>query len=274
MGLALAETAELHQSRRRAGRPPQALLSSARITKAALKLISHDGYKGLTMAALARSLNVAPSALYNHVRSKQDVLLLVEDHLMGRVNVSAFATEPWDAAVASWARSYRDVFAAHLPLIPVIAMLPVTNAPATITMYEAVTNGFLRAGWAPESVIDAVVALESFIYGSAYDVNAPADIFDAGTLAPQAPSFSVAVTRRGLGRAGAGVHDVSVAGSASTADAVTGSQDVTVTDGTGTDHAPEPADSTKPVRNDADAAFTLGLDAMIAGLAATRGPQG
>ncbi|SEE95263.1 regulatory protein, tetR family [Arthrobacter alpinus] len=225
----MAEPVEPHaQARRRAGRPPRALLSSARITKAALKLVSHDGYKGLTMAALARSLNVAPSALYNHVQSKQDVLLLVEDHLMGRVDVSAFALEPWETAVSTWARSYRDVFASHLPLIPVIALLPVTNAPATVTMYEAVTVGFLAAGWPPESVIDAVVALESFIYGSAYDVNAPANIFDAGELAPQAPNFSSAVERRGARAA---------------------------------------------TRNDADAAFEVGLKAIIAGLAATLGPR-
>lgn len=228
----MVETADLHhQARRRAGRPPQALLSSARITKAALKLISHDGYKGLTMAALAKSLHVAPSALYNHVRSKQDVLLLAEDHLMGRVDVSAFRNEPWESAVASWARSYRDVFAAHLPLIPVIALLPVTNAPATITMYEAVTQGFLAAGWPRESIIDAIVALESFIYGSAYDVTAPDDIFDVGSLAPEAPHFSDAVQHRGLG--------------------------------------PSPATGRA---NDADAAFALGLKAMIAGLAATVGP--
>ncbi len=221
------------QARRRAGRPPQALLSSARITQAALKLVGRDGYKGLTMAALARSLHVAPSALYNHVSSKQDVLLLVEDHLMGRVDVSAFGAQPWAEAVCVWAHSYRDVFAGHLPLIPVIALLPVTNAPATITMYEAVTRGFLDAGWAPETVIDAVVALESFIYGSAYDANAPADIFDAGDLAPDAPSFSAAVARRGSG-------------------------------------ATDPA---VRARHDADAAFTLGLNAMVAGLAATLGQK-
>lgn len=225
----MAEPVEQHsQARRRAGRPPQALLSSVRITKAALNLISRDGYKGLTMAALARSLNVAPSALYNHVQSKQDVLLLVEDHLMGRVDVSAFASEPWESAVGTWAQSYRDVFASHLPLIPVIALLPVTNAPATVTMYEAVTAGFLSAGWPQESIIDAIVALESFIYGSAYDVNAPADIFDVGELAPEAPNFSSAVEHRGT-RAAA--------------------------------------------RNDADAAFEMGLKAMISGLAATIGPR-
>lgn len=185
------------------------------------------------MAALAKSLNVAPSALYNHVSSKQDVLLLVEDHLMSRVDVSAFGTETWKTAVRIWAHSYRNVFASHLPLIPVIALLPVTNAPATITMYEAVTNGFLAAGWAPEAVIDAVVALESFIYGSAYDVNAPDDIFDAGMMAPAVPNFSAAVARRGL------VPGV------------------------------DPAAKPEP-RKDADAAFTLGLNAMIEGLAATR----
>lgn len=179
------------------------------------------------MAALAKSLHVAPSALYNHVSSKQDVLLLVEDHLMGRVDVSAFETQPWEAAVKIWAHSYRNVFASHVPLIPVIALLPVTNAPATITMYEAVTKGFLAAGWPSESIIDAVVALESFIYGSAYDVNAPDNIFDTGTMAPQTPTFTAAVARR----SNTGGH------------------------------------------NDADAAFSLGLSAMVAGLAATLGPE-
>ncbi len=209
--------------KRRAGRPVNAVLNSTRITQAALKLVSQDGYQSLTMAALAKSLNVAPSALYNHVASKQDVLLLVEDHLMGRVDVSAFRSKPWMEAVVTWAYSYRNVFATHLPLIPVIALLPVTNAPATITMYEAVTKGFQNAGWPLESIIDAVVALESFIYGSAYDVNAPADIFDAGSLSPKAPNFSAAVERRGISMG---------------------------------------------VRSDADAAFDLGLRAMVAGLAA------
>lgn len=182
--------------RRRAGRPPHALLGQAQITKAALKLVARDGYKALTMSGLARTLNVAPSALYNHVSSKQDVLLLVEDSLMGRVDVSAFAARPWAEAVRLWAHSYRDAFSAHLPLIPVIALLPVTNAPQTIRMYEAVTEGFLRAGWPQERIVDAIVALESFIFGSAYDVNAPADIFATGELEAEAPHFSSAVARR------------------------------------------------------------------------------
>ena len=179
--------------RRRAGRPSAAVLDKAGITAAALELINRKGYDGLTMAALARELDVAPSALYNHVASKQDVLLLVEDHLMSLVDVSGFGSAAWEAAVRTWAWSYRDVFAAHTPLIPVIAVLPVTDAPQTLAMYETVSKGFADAGFPQEHIIPAIVALESFIFGSAYDVTAPEDIFESGSMAESTPYFTAAV---------------------------------------------------------------------------------
>jgi AcrR family transcriptional regulator len=211
--------------RRRAGRPVGGVLDKARITHAALELVEKKGYDGLTMAALARALNVAPSALYNHVKSKRDVLLLVEDHLTALVDVSAFATETWEDAVRKWAWSYRDVFSRHTPLIPVIAVLPVTDAPQTLAMYETVSAAFRDAGFPEDRIVSSIVALESFIFGSAYDVTAPADIFDSGSMADATPSFTGAV--RSLAERG---HD-------------------------------------KP----ADVAFSLGLEALIAGLGALRG---
>lgn len=181
--------------RRRAGRPAAAVLDQEGITSAALRLIRKSGYDGFTMAALARTLNVAPSALYNHVSSKRDVLVLVQDHLTSFVDVSGFESQPWDKAVRDWAWSYREVFSKHTPLIPVIAVLPVTDAPKTLAMYEAVTAGFSRAGFPQERIISAIVALESFIFGSAYDVTAPADIFDSGNMAESTPHFTAAVDR-------------------------------------------------------------------------------
>src|SRR5512133_3565189 len=88
--------------RRRAGRPAAAVLDQGGITAAALQLIGQSGYDGFTMAALARTLNVAPSALYNHVSSKRDVLVLVQDHLTSFVYVAAFETGPWEQAVRDW----------------------------------------------------------------------------------------------------------------------------------------------------------------------------
>ncbi|HKU34492.1 MAG TPA: TetR/AcrR family transcriptional regulator [Paenarthrobacter sp.] len=212
------------KSRRRAGRPVARILDQGGITTAALELISSKGYDGLTMAALARSLGVAPSALYNHVSSKDDVLVLLEDHLAAMVDVSAFGVEPWEAAVRRWAWSYRDVFSEHTPLIPIIAVLPVANAPKTLAMYEAVTAGFRDAGFPEERIISAIVALEAFVFGAAYDVTAPEDIFDAGNLAQDVPNFTSAVDRLSL------------------------------------------AGHERPT----DAAFSLGLEALIAGFGAMR----
>lgn len=178
---------------RRAGRPPRSVLSKARITAAALELIDSKGYEGLTMSALAQLLRVAPSALYNHAASKQEVLGWVQDHVMTMVDFGSFEHEPWDEAVRQWAWSYREVFARHAPLVPVIAVMPVTDAAETLRMYEEVARGFLRAGWPEDRIVPAIVALESFIYGSALDVAAPGDIFDSGTLADQFPVFTSAV---------------------------------------------------------------------------------
>ena len=179
--------------RRRAGRPSAAVLDKAGITTAALELVSSKGYEGLTMAALAKLLDVAPSALYNHVAAKRDVLLLVEDHLTSLVDVSGFGTASWEDAVRTWAWSYRDVFAEHTPLIPVIAVLPVTDAPQTLSMYETVSKGFLDAGFPQDRIVPAIVAFESFIFGSAYDVTAPGDIFEPGSMADHNPHFTAAV---------------------------------------------------------------------------------
>ena len=183
------------EGRRPPGRPAVGVLNAPKITAASFTVIAQCGYPGLTMAALARNLNVSKSALYNHVACKQDILRLLEEHLISQVDVSAFETSQWEEAVHSWALSYRNVFAKHTPLIPVIAVLPVAGAPKTLAMYETVSAGLLKAGFAEHHIIPVIAALEAFIFGSAFDVNAPDGIFNPGRLAAAAPSFTSAVAR-------------------------------------------------------------------------------
>lgn len=135
------------RTRRSAGRPSQRVLTQENITAAALEVITSRGYEGFTMSSLAARLQVAPSALYNHASSKAEVLRWIQDHLMAEVDTACFAELDWPDAVRTWARSYREVFARHTPLIAVIAVLQVSGAPRTLAMYEAVTEGSCaRAG--------------------------------------------------------------------------------------------------------------------------------
>jgi AcrR family transcriptional regulator len=180
-------------ARRRAGRPQAGVLDRGRIAQAALEIATANGYSTLTMSAVAKSLGVSPSALYNHVDSKQELLQWIQEIVMAGVDHSLFATHPLDRALARWADSYRAVFADHAPLIPVIAVLPVSGSPRILAMYEAVTGGFVRAGWPPERIVPAIVALESFIFGSALDATAPLDIFDPGRHTGSLPAFEGAL---------------------------------------------------------------------------------
>ncbi|MFL4475359.1 TetR/AcrR family transcriptional regulator [Paeniglutamicibacter sp. MACA_103] len=179
--------------RRRAGRPRSVVLDRNLIARAALKLVVTGGYSTLTMSAVAKSLAVSPSALYNHVKSKQELMQWIQEIVMDGVNSAVFETLPLDEALAEWAVTYRDIFAGHAPLIPLIAVLPVSGSPRTLEMYEKVAAGFTRAGWKQAEIVPAIVALESFIFGSALDATAPLDIFDPGENAGKMPSFEGAL---------------------------------------------------------------------------------
>lgn len=165
------------------GRPAQPAVTRDTIAAAALELTLESGYDKLTMSALARHVGVAPSALYNHIANKAELLVLLQDAVMGLVDTEPLlrATRGEISvadALRAWARSYRDVFAEHTPLVQVIATLPVAGAPRTQEMYDAVAAALFHAGVPAHQVMPRVVAMESFIYGSAFDTHAPAHIFE------------------------------------------------------------------------------------------------
>ena len=180
-------------NRRPAGRPRTRILNREVITDAARRIISVDGVPALTMTRLAHKLSVTPSALYNHAASKQEILRWIEDSVMGEIDATAFGTENWLDALHEWARNYRDVMASHAELIAAIATIEVTDSPRTVAMYEAVTKGLVGGGWPIQNCVPLITTLESFIYGAAFNEHAPEDVYDAGSLASEAPNFSAAV---------------------------------------------------------------------------------
>ncbi|GAA5226611.1 TetR/AcrR family transcriptional regulator [Paeniglutamicibacter antarcticus] len=187
--------------RRRAGRPRSLVLDGDLIGRTALKLVNDGGYTKLTMSGLAKALGVSPSALYNHVGSKQEIMQLIQEIVMDNVDSSVFESFPLTEALLRWAETYRDVLAGHAPLIPLIAVLPVTGSPRTLDMYEKVATGFTKAGWHQADIVPAIVAVESFIFGSALDATAPLDIFNPGKKAGQLPNFEDALdAQRATGR--------------------------------------------------------------------------
>lgn len=174
--------------RRRVGRPAKPVLNRELIAKYALDIVTEIGLEGLTMGQLAKRLEVAPSALYNHLDNKADLVLLVQDALVSQVSVEAMrklikGQASLADALEDWARSYRQVFASYPSLIPLIAVTPVSEAPRTSHMYDTVAQALMAAGIPEEKVITVIVSFESFLFGSALDLNAPTTVLDAGEAA-------------------------------------------------------------------------------------------
>ncbi|WP_290474000.1 MULTISPECIES: TetR/AcrR family transcriptional regulator C-terminal domain-containing protein [unclassified Leifsonia] len=181
---------------RRVGRPTTTVLTRDLIAEAALRLLDESGSEGFTMARLAQALRVRPSALYNHVDGKEDVIAGIRELISDRIDVSAFATEPWDRAMLHWAYSYRVAFAGHPPTIAMLATMPLRGAKRTMRMYDAVVAAMLAAGWPAAEVLPTIVAVESFILGSALDAVAPGDMFDPAGAEEEVPAFAAAYRAR------------------------------------------------------------------------------
>ncbi|MGJ9373681.1 TetR/AcrR family transcriptional regulator [Nesterenkonia sp. CF4.4] len=188
-------TAETTRSRGR-GRPTSPVLSREAIAARAMTLVAERGYDHLTMAGLARRLGVSASALYNHVSSKHDVLVLIQDRLNAEIDCSAFGRLPWPEALSAWARSYRESYVEHTELIPLIAVLPIADAPKSLEMYERVFVALHSAGIDDRDAVDIIAGIEALVFGAAFDASAPADIFDPGSLGDIAPTFAQAAALR------------------------------------------------------------------------------
>jgi len=172
-------------SKRSAGRPSKPVLNREMIAQQALELVIDRGLDSLTMTQLSKKLGVAASALYNHVDNKADLVLLIQDALVSQVSLKGMlglidGEVTLTDALEDWARSYRAVFANYPSLIPMIAITPVSDAPQTLRMYNVVAQAIMSAGIPDDAVIRVIVSFESFLFGSALDVNAPSDVLDAG----------------------------------------------------------------------------------------------
>src|SRR5579875_291805 len=95
------------QRRRRA-------LSQEVIVDAALEIVDREGLDALTMRTVAHALGTGPASLYAYVGSKEELVELVVERVIGEVRIGG---EPdparWSDQLKETAREMRRVFASH-----------------------------------------------------------------------------------------------------------------------------------------------------------------
>ena len=87
-------------------------LSRDHIVRTAVNLLDEHGVAGLTMRRLASALEVTATALYWHVKTKDDVLDLAVDEVFGGVRLPA-VTSDWRADVRGLIHGWRAAMQQH-----------------------------------------------------------------------------------------------------------------------------------------------------------------
>jgi AcrR family transcriptional regulator len=89
------------------GRPPK--FSRDQLARVAFEIADQEGFGAVSMRRVAQELGAGTMTLYNYVRTKDELVALMDDHLMGELLVpEAELTRPWrEAFTAVLSRSYQ-----------------------------------------------------------------------------------------------------------------------------------------------------------------------
>lgn len=150
-------------------RPRKPLLSRDRIVETASALVDTEGLAALSTRRLAAELGVSGPSLYNHFRTKDEILDAVADAVSAKVDLSMFDEDDdrdWRTALHDWAASYRAALADHPNIVPVLAQGP-GRRPAGLRVADAVFGAMVRAGWPPAQATYIGALMRYFVTGSA-----------------------------------------------------------------------------------------------------------
>jgi AcrR family transcriptional regulator len=144
-------------------RPRNDGLTIDRITSAALQIMDVEGIEALTMRRLASCLDSAAASLYRHVATREELLVLVMDRVLGEIRTPP-AFDDWREGAASMARDFYRVLASH----PDVVHLLTTDrllGPNAMRGREVSLRGLMDAGFTPEEAIGAYAMIVACVLG-------------------------------------------------------------------------------------------------------------
>lgn len=136
--------------RNRGGRPPRLTLND--IITAGEGIVRSEGAAALTMRRLAKELDTSPMAMYRHVADKDQLLVLVLDRIVARIERPELPQDPRERLMLLWGLLH-DELSQHPWAIDVLAAGDLM-APSVLWIVEDILTAFVDAGLElPEAAI-------------------------------------------------------------------------------------------------------------------------
>lgn len=113
--------------RDRPGKGPRRGLSLSRIVTAAVELADAEGLAAVSMARVARRLNMSTMALYRYVAAKSELLRLMTDEAFGPPPEVPRPGQDWRSALGEYVRAEYAAHSRH----PWVVRVPIGGPPVT-----------------------------------------------------------------------------------------------------------------------------------------------
>ncbi|MFJ8040252.1 TetR/AcrR family transcriptional regulator [Kitasatospora sp. NPDC096147] len=154
---------------------PRNTLTREQIVRTAVELLDEEGLEGLNMRALGSRLKSAATAVYWHVKNKDDLLVLAGDLVWDEVRLPDLEAVCWREAAELMAGDLHAMFGRHPWLVQAFAthlfhgVGKARHDDHTLAVYE-------RAGFAGSQADRAAAAVFTYVLGNAAPAAATASL--------------------------------------------------------------------------------------------------
>ncbi|MDG9710202.1 MULTISPECIES: TetR/AcrR family transcriptional regulator [Streptomyces] len=150
--------------RRRGGGQPSGL-DRARIIEVTVRLLDAEGLAKFSMRRLAGELSVTAMSVYWYVDTKDDLLELALDEVMGEMRLpDPDADEDWRDQVRALAWEYRTLLVRH-PWVSALVGVFLNIGPHNLAFSRAVQRVVRRTGLPAKRLTSTISAVFQFVYG-------------------------------------------------------------------------------------------------------------
>lgn len=144
-------------------RPSAPVLSTERVVAAAVKLLDTAGLDSLSMRRLGTELGAPATTLYSYVGSKEELLDLVLDAVIGTISLPP-SRPRWQDDVRAAADGFQRALRAH-PWAALLFSSRPAIGPKAVDSTEFLLNALVRAGFGGTELDHAFWVVVNYVAG-------------------------------------------------------------------------------------------------------------
>ena len=134
------------------------------IANAALAIADAEGFEAVSMRRIADALDAGTMTLYHYVRTKAELVALMDDALMGEVVLpDDELPKGWREALTAIARRTRDVFRRHPWAL--VSMRGAVPGPNSARHFEQSLAALSRTSFDRRTKLELLALVDDFVFG-------------------------------------------------------------------------------------------------------------